>query len=200
MIDPCMYIILNKGLGMSTGKAAAQAAHAAVEAYILTPNDSNLKRLWHRGGHYKKIVLEARDANHLRDAERYINDRGFQTVLIIDEGHTEVAPLTPTAVGVEIVDKHHPHAAATFSTFDLYVEADHDHLFGDLEAAKTAIRELLSVAGSYTVWSMRRIQDALKPANGTVVYYAVLDLAASGEIYLGDDMIVYGLMRKGDSK
>lgn len=114
-----MYLILPKPLGMSTGKAAAQAAHAAVEAYLLSPDD-NLKRVWRRGGHYKKVVLEAAD---LLVAERYIRDRGFLTALVIDEGLTEVSPLTPTAIGVQIVDKHDAHVAATFSVFKLYADA-----------------------------------------------------------------------------
>jgi PTH2 family peptidyl-tRNA hydrolase len=124
-MNPVMYIVLNKGAEMSPGKLAAQAAHAAVEAYLASP-DSNLKRVWHRGGHYTKIVLEARDAEHLCNIERYINERGFDTRLIIDEGRTEVAPHTPTALGVEIVDKHDAHVQATFGTFDLYREDEPD--------------------------------------------------------------------------
>jgi peptidyl-tRNA hydrolase len=104
---------------MSTGKAAAQAGHAAVEAYKLTP-DNNTKRMWHCGGHYAKIVLEAPSAEFLLYAERYINDRGFKTALIIDEGRTEIDKLLPTALGVEVLDKDNSHVAATFSVFDLY--------------------------------------------------------------------------------
>jgi peptidyl-tRNA hydrolase len=114
-----MYLFLNRGAGMSTGKAAAQAAHAAVEAYLATP-ESNLKRVWHRGGHYTKIVLAADDETHLHTIQRYLFDRGFESQLIVDEGMTEVRPHTATALGVEIVDKDHAHAQATFSTFSLY--------------------------------------------------------------------------------
>lgn len=126
-MKPAMYIFINKGLGMSTGKTAAQASHAAVEAFRLSMKheyavyeETNLVRLWYRGGHYMKLVMEARDSAHLRDTERYLNDRGFKTTLIIDEGHTEVAPITPTALGVELVDKDDPHTAATFESFRLY--------------------------------------------------------------------------------
>lgn len=122
-----MYLFLNKGLGMSTGKSAAQAGHAAVEAYriscrreggVLT--ETRLVNRWYMGGHYMKLVMQCRDADHLRDTERYLADRGFQSVLILDEGHTEVDPITPTALGVEIVDKDQPHVSKTFGTFDLY--------------------------------------------------------------------------------
>lgn len=153
-MDPCMYIVLNKGIGMSTGKAAAQASHAAVEAYrlsLVTPPDipetknykyeSNLARLWYKGGHYKKIVLEARDRCHLRDTERYLNDRGFKTALIIDEGHTEVPAITPTALGVEIVDKDDPHTAATFGEFNLYNDPEPQLVVFDGKLSRSQFEE-----------------------------------------------------------
>lgn len=136
-MNPVMYIILNKSLGMSTGKAAAQASHAAVEAYRLsmslhperheppaahmnaTPlHERNEVRLWYKGGHYTKIVLEAEgDFGHLSD---YLDARGFRNALIIDEGRTEIDPFTPTAIGCAIVDKDNPHVQATFGEFKLY--------------------------------------------------------------------------------
>lgn len=120
-MNPVMYLVLNKGAKMSTGKAAAQAAHAAVEAYLATP-ESNTKRVWHRGGHYTKIVLEAADAHELKTQQDYLTARGFNSVLIIDEGRTEVDAFTPTALGCCIVDKDDAHVRDTFSTFKLYKE------------------------------------------------------------------------------
>lgn len=120
MVDPCMYLFLNRGLNMSTGKAAAQVAHAAVEAFRQTPADSNLLRLWDKGKHYKKIVLEGRDEAHMQNIAIYLKDREFTAVVIIDEGMTEVPAHSLTAIGVPLVDKNEPHTAATFSTFDLY--------------------------------------------------------------------------------
>lgn len=129
-MKPAMYIFINKGLGMSTGKTAAQAGHAAVEALLISgrdpekpswnPLEHTIVREWRKGLHYAKYVMECRDADHLRDTERYLRDRGFHTALIIDEGHTEIAPITPTALGVEVVDKDDPHTAATFESFKLY--------------------------------------------------------------------------------
>lgn len=110
-----MYIFANKGLGMSGPKLAAQVAHAAVEAWKVSR--SALIEEWDLGGHYAKIVLEARDTEHLRNVLQYVTDRGFKTIPIIDEGRTEIAPHSFTALGVEIVDKDDPHTAATFSTF-----------------------------------------------------------------------------------
>jgi peptidyl-tRNA hydrolase len=125
-MKPAMYLFLNKGLGMSTGKSAAQAGHASGEAYLLSnPRtddnaDAALWDAWREGLHYAKYVMEARDTEHLCTIERYLNDRGFRTNLIIDEGHTEIPPLTPTALGVALVDKDDPHTKATFSSFKLY--------------------------------------------------------------------------------
>lgn len=117
-VKPAMYLFVNKGLGMSTGKTAAQVGHAAVEAYRISK--PNITDAWYKGLHYMKLVMECRDTEHLLSTERYLNERGFETVLIIDEGHTEIDPITPTALGVEIVDKDDEHVAACFESFRLY--------------------------------------------------------------------------------
>lgn len=128
-MKPAMYTFINKGLGMSTGKAIAQGEHAAVEAALLsngfsevtmTEERARLWDAWRQGLHYAKYVMECRDREHLLDTERYLTERGIRTKLIIDEGHTEVEPITPTALGVEIVDKDDPEVAAIFSSFKLY--------------------------------------------------------------------------------
>jgi peptidyl-tRNA hydrolase len=115
-----MYIFINRGLGMSPGKIGAQAAHAAVEAYQIS--NPTLVDDWYRGGHYCKLVMLAEDDMHLLVIKQYIEERGFQTKLIIDEGHTEIRPHSMTALGVEVVDRDDPHTAATFQEFKLYRE------------------------------------------------------------------------------
>lgn len=115
---PVMYIFLNKGLGMSAGKLASQAAHAAVEAYLLS--DKELIKDWRLGLHYTKLVMQARDAEHIGTIQEYLKERGFVSTAIIDEGLTEIEPHVVTALGVEIVDKSDPNVAATFSTFELF--------------------------------------------------------------------------------
>lgn len=119
-MNPVMYLFINKGLGMSTGKVASQAAHAAV----LASNGSNKKLLkaWNSGGHYCKLVMELRDTEHMMLTDRYLRERGFKTFPIIDEGMTEVNVHSFTALGVEVVDKDVQHVTDTFSTFQLYTE------------------------------------------------------------------------------
>ncbi len=117
-----MYIFINKGLGMSTGKAAAQASHAAVEAF--RKSAPALVDAWLLGGHYKKLVMEADDSDELANVGGYLDDRGFDPEWIYDEGLTEFdGRLRHTAIGVPIVDKDDPNVAATFSTFRLYTDA-----------------------------------------------------------------------------
>lgn len=113
-----MYIFLNKGLHLSTGKASAQASHAAVEAYRISKPE--LIKKWYKGGHYTKLVMEAADAENMKTIERYLNERGVKTKLIIDEGLTEISPHQITALGCEIVDKDVADTEEIFSTFRLY--------------------------------------------------------------------------------
>lgn len=118
MISVVQYIFVNKGLGMSAGKLASQAAHAAVESYRIS--DPKLVKRWYEGGHYAKLVMQARSEQHLQTIERYLNERGIRTVPIIDEGLTEIDPHQWTALAVEIVDKEAGDTTATFSSFELY--------------------------------------------------------------------------------
>ncbi len=113
-----MYIFINRGLGMSAGKIAAQASHAAVEAYRIS--DAHMVNAWYEGGHYTKLVMQADDAEQLSTIQEYIEARGFKTSLIIDEGRTEISPFSKTALGVEIVDKADDHVLATFSEFKTF--------------------------------------------------------------------------------
>lgn len=115
---PCMYLFANKGLDMSPGKLAAQVAHAAVEAFRISHPD--MIAAWYEGGHYTKLVMEAADTTALMVIKHYIEERGFETKLIIDEGRTEIAPHSVTALGVEIVDKDNEHTAKTFEGFRTY--------------------------------------------------------------------------------
>jgi PTH2 family peptidyl-tRNA hydrolase len=119
------YIVANKGLGMSSGKLAAQVAHAAVKGYQMsvsedkTAEEVEVVREWDRTGH-TKIVLEARDTAHLIAFRDYAKSRGINSWLVIDEGRTEVAPHSPTALGFPILDKADREVAHTFADLRTY--------------------------------------------------------------------------------
>lgn len=118
---PALYVFVNRGLGMSAGKIAAQVVQASIGAYRITPKP-NREAWWgdERGNHHATYVMLARDEMHLAFIERYIRERGFKTFMMIDEGMTEIEPITPTALAVEVVDKDDEHTDATFSIFQLY--------------------------------------------------------------------------------
>lgn len=117
-MKPIMYLFLNRDLGMSKGKACAQVAHAAVESYKISKRE--MIAAWELGGHMTKIVMLAENTDQLDSIGYYVQERGFKMKMIIDEGRTEIAPFSPTAIGVEIVDKDDPHTAATFESFKVY--------------------------------------------------------------------------------
>ena len=116
--NPVIYIFLNKSLGMSVGKAAAQAAHAAV--FAAAESDTSEQQLWRVNPHKTIIVLEARNEEHLRSISTYLQQRGFYSNMIVDEGVNEIDPHTITALSTCIIDKNNDHTKQTFSTFSLY--------------------------------------------------------------------------------
>jgi peptidyl-tRNA hydrolase len=127
-MKPVQYIVANKGLAMSGGKLAAQVAHAS--AFMLCKEarqvDDQLYEQYMATGH-TKIVLEARDTEHLLMVERYVNDRGVKTHLVIDEGRTEIAPHTPTALATGIVDKGDPMVEMAFGDLRIYKDTPNEH-------------------------------------------------------------------------
>lgn len=152
-MKPCQYIIADHTLGMSPGKLAAQAAHAAIEGLRLNaksewgnPWDASIVNRWYQGGHYAKIVLQSDD---LLVAERYLNDRGFKTALIVDEGRTEFdGKLTPTAIGLPVLDRDIPHVSETLSAFKLYTQT-----------APVAIIELADALSTSQYAEVRRLVE-----------------------------------------
>lgn len=117
MNNPVVYIFLNKSLHMSTGKAAAQAVHAAMEIGRVV---ENFPAIWTSVAQRTVIVLEARDEAHMRSIQDYLFDRGFDTHRIIDEGVNEIDPHTWTALATEVLEKDDSHVIDTFSSFKLY--------------------------------------------------------------------------------
>jgi PTH2 family peptidyl-tRNA hydrolase len=97
-------IVLRTDIKMSKGKAAAQAAHAAVEAVLLVLESGNptwmtwLKR-WRAEGQ-KKVVLKVNSERELLEIYEEARRLGLPASLIRDAGRTELPPNTLTAVAV----------------------------------------------------------------------------------------------------
>ena len=118
MNNPVVYIFLNKNLGMTTGKASAQAVHAAV--FAMSQVDESKLQLWMASPHRTVIILEARDEDHIRNIEYYLSSRGYQTSKIVVEGVNEIDPHSITALSSGILEKDDENVIKTFSTFKLY--------------------------------------------------------------------------------
>jgi PTH2 family peptidyl-tRNA hydrolase len=114
--NPVMYIFVNKSLNMSPGKMAAQVAHAAVVSSDRSNPD--MRKAWNEYGFYTKLVMEARDSEHLETIMKYLAERKINSWIIIDEGRTEIKKHALTALGVEIIDKN--PLGEIFKSFDLY--------------------------------------------------------------------------------
>ena len=96
-----MVLVLRGELRLTAGKAAVQAAHAAV---ILADEGGSGRRsetlkVWKAQG-ARKIAVVAKDLDEMRELERAARARGLPTVLVEDAGYTEVAPGTVTCLGI----------------------------------------------------------------------------------------------------
>jgi peptidyl-tRNA hydrolase len=124
MAQYAQYLVANKGLGMSAGKLAAQVGHAVQKGFELNPkvwgpDFQDVVDEYNKTGH-TKIVLEARDTEHLVAFRDFAKSRGYESWLVIDEGRTEVAPHSPTALGFPILDKADREVAHTFADLRTY--------------------------------------------------------------------------------
>ena len=95
--DLKQVIVIRQDLKLPKGKAAAQAAHASVEAVLASPRQ--LVDAWHRQG-MKKIVVKVTGESQLRELQRRARAHGVISRSITDAGKTVVAPGTLTAVGI----------------------------------------------------------------------------------------------------
>jgi peptidyl-tRNA hydrolase len=130
-VKPARYIFLNKGLGMSPGKCAAQAGHAETLAMheffsgegvpgTWIDEQRHLYDKWFGYGHYAKYVMQAEDSTQMHTIKHYLEERGFRCYLVVDEGHTEGTHFVPTAMSVELVDKDDERTASIFGEFRRY--------------------------------------------------------------------------------
>lgn len=96
-----MVLVLRAELRLTPGKAAVQAAHAAV--MLADPDerghDRNALHAWRAQG-ARKIAVLAPDLDRMRELERAARARGLATAWVEDAGYTEVAPGTVTCLGI----------------------------------------------------------------------------------------------------
>jgi PTH2 family peptidyl-tRNA hydrolase len=100
-------IIVNQSLKLPKGKLAAQAAHAAVGAFIEASDEARVK--WLEEG-MPKVVVQAQDESELRHLLDLALQNGIPALLIEDAGRTVVPEGTITCLGLgpapdEVVDR-----------------------------------------------------------------------------------------------
>jgi peptidyl-tRNA hydrolase, PTH2 family len=95
-----MVLVLRGELRLTAGKAAVQAAHAAV-MLVESATSRGLAALgpWRAQGQ-KKIALVVSTLEELEQLERSARARRIPTVWVKDAGLTEVAPGTITCLGL----------------------------------------------------------------------------------------------------
>lgn len=113
MEDPILYVVLNKELKMSAGKAAAQTAHAV--AMLGRKNDGFTS--------YNRrtvIVLGAENEAQIRTLHEYLANAGLYSEYYIDEGANEVGAYSVTALACEAIDGNYAVHREIFEPFDLF--------------------------------------------------------------------------------
>ncbi len=90
-------ILIRQDLKLPKGKAAAQCAHASVDAVL--KSDKKIISAWQKEG-MAKIVLKVKDERELVKHFQAAKDQGLACSLITDAGKTVIAPGTKTCVAV----------------------------------------------------------------------------------------------------
>ncbi|MFZ0892673.1 MAG: aminoacyl-tRNA hydrolase [Thermoplasmata archaeon] len=95
-----MVLVLRGELRLTAGKAAVQAAHAAVMLVgMARTKDAETLRRWESEGQ-KKIALVVPTLSEMEELQRRAKARGLLTVWVEDAGFTEVPPGTRTCLGI----------------------------------------------------------------------------------------------------
>jgi len=95
-----MVLVLRGELRLTPGKAAVQAAHAAVMLSLAAEHrDPARFEAWTAAGQ-KKIALVVPTLDDLQGIERAARAKRISTVWVEDAGLTEVAPGTRTCLGL----------------------------------------------------------------------------------------------------
>jgi peptidyl-tRNA hydrolase len=90
-------IVVNRSLSLPKGKLAAQAAHAAVGAFVAA--SAHAQEAWLRVG-MPKIVVYAADADALVLLEARARDQQIPACLVHDAGRTVIPAGTITCLGL----------------------------------------------------------------------------------------------------
>ena len=95
-----MILAVRTDLKMGKGKIAAQCSHATLGAYKrgLRTQPATVK-FWERIGQ-KKITLKLSSEEEMEQIEQAAKAAGLVTHVVVDAGHTQVAPGTKTVLAI----------------------------------------------------------------------------------------------------
>lgn len=113
-MNTIQYVVVNKDLKMSAGKAMAQVAHAIMNAVMYEDRRSYIK-----AKQRTVIVLEGSE-NQIRNLEEYLAERDINSDYVIDEGANEIATMSITALATEVFDIEDTEKRNIFSGLKLY--------------------------------------------------------------------------------
>ena len=97
---PTMVLVTRADLTLSTGKLAAQCAHAAVDCALAAKRSaSRLFERWKAGG-ARKIVVQCDTLEEMKRLYGAAQKANLVTSMIKDAGHTEIPSGTITVIGI----------------------------------------------------------------------------------------------------
>lgn len=114
MSNPVVYVVLNGELNMSPGKAAAQAVHASMML------SSDAKEKFIESHKRTVIVLEAKNAEQIKNLAIYLDEAQIESDYYIDEGVNEVSAYSATALAVEPIEAEDLEVREIFQPFPLF--------------------------------------------------------------------------------
>ncbi|MBU0461187.1 MAG: peptidyl-tRNA hydrolase Pth2 [Nanoarchaeota archaeon] len=95
-----LVILMRNDLKLPKGKMAAQAAHAAVEATLISlKTKEDIVKRWRQSGQ-KKVVLKIADEKELFKYKQLAKDSKLVTAVITDAGRTVIEPGTVTCMAI----------------------------------------------------------------------------------------------------
>jgi len=94
---PTMALVVRQDLALTTGKIAAQCAHAAVDV-VRAARRTRLLERWRAGGS-RKVVLAVEDLDRMRELHASVPN-GCYASLVTDAGRTEIPAGTTTVLGL----------------------------------------------------------------------------------------------------
>lgn len=101
-----MYLVIRKDLKMNAGKVAAQAGHAVqLTLEQAEKRDDNLWLHSWRKRSYTKIALAVQSLEELQDLHQKLTDALLTSVMVVDEGRTQVQQNSITVLGIQPLPK-----------------------------------------------------------------------------------------------